>query len=280
MDGETLIADLDLSDYAAQALNNHGIETLGELQEFGRENLSSLKGVGPKTIQEISKYFNDGGVVNEDDIPEEWEEDTDEPEDEAESNKGEGATEKSPANNTVEQSESKVQEDVQATKRGVEAAFEEKRREENESLANSIMDNEEDAQKIVNQIVKHTKKVRMAMDTEPIDLNLIANENVELGILLQRLAERVVTAGYNERSAEYNYKTVKESLKTFFVEIHGNTASLADSKKEAAAREEFELWNEAKQVADNLSMIYRSTNKTLDQTRSKLSFGKGAEHYG
>lgn len=174
-----------------------------------------------------------------------------------------------------------------------------------------------DALPIVEEISVHTRRARAAMggrttneDNEIVDLDVdtltLSNEQVELGILLQRLGDRISDMGYIARAAEEFYKRVMEGHKVRLTqigeerevdekvpdeEIKGTKsprfrktkklvtlpAGVADSMKIGLAHEAFELHNRCQKQMDQLVYIRKSTDKTIDTIRSKLSYEKSNE---
>lgn len=61
-DPKTPIRFLPLSNRAERALERNGVYTLGSLSSLGREGVSSLKGVGQKTIREIADWMEWKGL--------------------------------------------------------------------------------------------------------------------------------------------------------------------------------------------------------------------------
>lgn len=140
-----------------------------------------------------------------------------------------------------------------------------------------------DVQPILDDVVEHTKKARKAMDLDPVDANTLSNEIVELSILNQRLGDRVAKAGIIARATENHYKTVREEHKLRLVQVgeedeDGNltrmAAGVADSAKMKLSQDEFDLANAAEGLFDQLQYMRRSSDKTIDAIRSKLSFEK------
>ena len=174
-----------------------------------------------------------------------------------------------------------------------------------------------DALPIVEEISVHTRRARAAMGgrslnseneivDEEVDTLTLSNEQVELGILLQRLGDRISEMGYIARAAEEFYKRVMEGHKVRLTqvgeerevnekvpdsEIKGTKspkyhkvkkfvtlpAGVADSMKIALAHEVFELHNSCQKQMDQLVYIRKSTDKTIDTIRSKLSYEKSNE---
>lgn len=154
-----------------------------------------------------------------------------------------------------------------------------------------------DALDVLDDVKKHTLTARKAMDVSPVDANTLANEQVELAIINQRLGDRVSEAGQIARATENHYKTVREEHKLRLVQVgeerevevdDGETtrgkktvkkfvkmaAGVADSAKMKLAQEEFDLWNAALALYEQLQFMRKSSDKTIDAIRSKLSFEK------
>ena len=169
----------------------------------------------------------------------------------------------------------------------------------------------DDVLPIVNDITVHTRRARGAMGglTENedgeivdklVDTLVLSNEQVELAILLQRIGDRISTIGYITRGMEEFYKRVMEGHKVrltrvgvektkqvkdpdsttgFRTETVYETvaAGVADSMKIELAHEAFALFNECQKRMDMLINIRKSTDKTIDTVRSKLSYEKRNE---
>lgn len=164
-----------------------------------------------------------------------------------------------------------------------------------------------DALPIVQEISVHTRLARRAMGgrslndeneivDEEVDTLTLSNEQVELGILLQRLGDRISEMGYIARAAEEFYKRVMEGHKVRLTQIGEAreevetdpktkkektvtkyvtvAAGVADSMKIGLAHEAFELHNSCQKQMDQLVYIRKSTDKTIDTIRSKLSYEK------
>lgn len=152
-----------------------------------------------------------------------------------------------------------------------------------------------DSMDLTDEIKKHTILARKAMDLDPIDANALSNEIVELAILNQRLGGRVSDAGSIARATENHYKTVREEHKLRLVQVGEEreveettgtkstkkvkkmvtmAAGVADSAKMKLAQNEFDLANAAEALHDQLQYLRRSSDKTIDAIRSKLSFEK------
>jgi len=150
---------------------------------------------------------------------------------------------------------------------------------------------------LLDEVKVHTLTARRAMDQDPVDANTLANEIVELAILNQRLGDRVSEAGIISRAAENHYKTVREEHKLRLVQVgeeqevevdDGETtkgkkkvkkfvkmaAGVADSAKMKLSMDEFDLYNAAQGLYDQLQYMRKSSDKTIDAIRSKLSFTK------
>ncbi len=167
-----------------------------------------------------------------------------------------------------------------------------------------------DALPIVEEISVHTRRARNAMggrhlndDNEIVDDEVdtltLSNEQVELGILLQRLGDRISEMGYIARGAEEFYKRVMEGHKVRLTQVGEAretvekdpttkkekkvtkyvtiAAGVADSMKIGLAHEAFELHNSCQKQMDQLVYIRKSTDKTIDTIRSKLSYEKSNE---
>jgi hypothetical protein len=131
-----------------------------------------------------------------------------------------------------------------------------------------------DATDLLDEVKKHTLQARKAMDQEPVNANALANEIVELAILNQRLGDRVAEAGTVARGSENHYKTVREEHKLELVNKKKMAAGVADSAKMKLAQNEFDLWNAALGLYEQLQYMRKSSDKTIDAIRSKLSFEK------
>jgi len=164
---------------------------------------------------------------------------------------------------------------------------------------------------IVQDISVHTRLARKAMggrttndENEIVDLEVdtmtLSNEQVELAILLQRLGDRISEMGYIARGAEEFYKRVMEGHKVRLTQIgeareivekDPNTkqekkvtkyvpmaAGVADSMKIGLAHEAFDLHNSCQKQMDQLVYIRKSTDKTIDTIRSKLSYEKSNDN--
>lgn len=147
-----------------------------------------------------------------------------------------------------------------------------------------------DAVDVLDDVKVHTLSARRAMDQDPVDANTLANEIVELSILNQRLGDRVATSGEIARAAENHYKTVREEHKLRLVQV-GETvvseedgkqvkkvvkmaAGVADSAKMKLAQDEYDLYNAATGLYEQLQYMRKSSDKTIDAIRSKLSYTK------
>lgn len=152
-----------------------------------------------------------------------------------------------------------------------------------------------DATELLNEVKLHTIKARKAMDVDPVDANTLSNEIVELSILNQRLGGRVSDAGQVARAAENHYKTTREEHKVRLVrvgeeqeveEVTGTkskkkvkkmvrlAAGVADSAKMKLSQNEFDLYNQSQALYEQLQYMRKSSDKTIDAIRSKLSFEK------
>lgn len=148
-----------------------------------------------------------------------------------------------------------------------------------------------DATDVLDEVKVHTLSARKAMDQDPVDANTLANEIVELAILNQRLGDRVADAGMVSRAAENHYKTVREEHKLRLVKVGEEVidnvsddkvtkkfvkmaAGVADSAKMKLSQDEFDLWNASVGLYEQLQYMRKSSDKTIDAIRSKLSFTK------
>ena len=145
-----------------------------------------------------------------------------------------------------------------------------------------------DSTELLDEVKVHTLTARLAMDQDPVDANTLANEIVELAILNQRLGDRVSDAGIIMRGAENHYKTIREEHKVRLTQgstevdektgepkiIKAMAAGVADSAKMKLAQDEFDLWNAAAGMYEQLNYMRKSSDKTIDAIRSKLSFTK------
>ena len=170
----------------------------------------------------------------------------------------------------------------------------------------------DDALPIVEGITVHTRRARRAMGGRYrnnegeikdylVDTLALSNEQVELAILLQRLGDRIAEMGYIARAVEEFYKRVMEGHKVRLTQVGEErvveekdpdsptgykkikrflpiAAGVADSMKIALAHEPFTLHNECQKQLESLVQIRRSTDKTIDTIRSKLSYEKANEN--
>lgn len=176
-----------------------------------------------------------------------------------------------------------------------------------EKYSAQLDDLQTDALPIVEEISVHTRLARRAMGgrslndeneivDELVDTLTLSNEQVELGILLQRLGDRIADMGYIARAAEEFYKRVMEGHKVRLTQVGEArevvekdpttkvektvtkyvpmAAGVADSMKIGLAHEVFELHNSCQKQMDQLVYIRKSTDKTIDTIRSKLSYEK------
>lgn len=156
-------------------------------------------------------------------------------------------------------------------------------------LRDTIKESEDDLLPIFEEVRTHTLRARKAMDTSPADLNTLANEIVELSILMQRLGDRIAMAGYIARDARNYYERIRENHKVRLTQEHPSAdgkrlekpvaAGVADSMKMQLSQEEFEVYNQAEYNLDKAVMLRKSTDKTIDAIRSKLSFEKIDYHH-
>lgn len=191
-------------------------------------------------------------------------------------------------------------------------------RQEYEKYQAQLGDLQSDALPIVQDISVHTRRARAAMGgrsvneeneivDQEVDTLTLSNEQVELAILLQRLGDRISDMGYIARGAEEFYKRIMEGHKVRLTqigeerevdekipdkEITGTSTSkfrkvkkfvplpagVADSMKIELAHEAFELHNACQKQMDQLVYIRKSTDKTIDTIRSKLSYEKANEN--
>lgn len=144
-----------------------------------------------------------------------------------------------------------------------------------------------DSTELLDEVKVHTLTARKAMDQDPVDANTLANEIVELAILNQRLGDRVADAGIIMRATDNHYKTVREEHKVRLVSgttvideagepkiIKAMAAGVADSAKMKLAQDEFDLYNASAGMYEQLNYMRKSSDKTIDAIRSKLSFTK------
>jgi len=131
-----------------------------------------------------------------------------------------------------------------------------------------------DATPILDEVKSHTMQARAAMDLDPVDVNTLANEIVDLAILNQRLGDRVARAGELARASENLYKTVREEHKLKLVREDKVAAGVADSAKMKLSQDEFDLYNASVGIYELLQYQRRACDKTVDAIRSKLSFEK------
>jgi hypothetical protein len=170
-----------------------------------------------------------------------------------------------------------------------------------------LSDLQDEALPILKEISVHTRRARKAMggrtlndDNEIIDLDVdtltLSNEQVELAILLQRLGDRLSEMGYIARAAKEFYERVREGHKVRLTQVgeareveetnkEGGeittktkyftvAAGVADSMKIELAHEAFGIHNECEKTMDQLAYARKSTDKTIDTIRSKLSYEK------
>lgn len=180
-------------------------------------------------------------------------------------------------------------------------------RKEFENFSQQLEALQTDALPIVQEISVHTRLARRAMGgrslndeneivDEEVDTLTLSNEQVELGILLQRLGDRISDMGYIARGAEEFYKRIMEGHKVRLTQVGEARevvekdpttkkekkiikyvplpAGVADSMKIGLAHEAFELHNQCQKQMDQLVYIRKSTDKTIDTIRSKLSYEK------
>jgi hypothetical protein len=147
-------------------------------------------------------------------------------------------------------------------------------RSELELYKHSLEELEADALPVVQEIATHTKKARKAMDQDPVDTLTLSNELVELSILVQRLGDRIARMGYIARGCKEFYERIREGHKVRLVRDDKIAAGVADSMKVDLSHEEFEMHNECEYLMDRLVYTRKSTDKTIDAIRSKLSYEK------
>lgn len=129
---------------------------------------------------------------------------------------------------------------------------------------------------IIKDLSRHTLNARKAMDP-PVDTLTLSNELVELAILNQRLGDRVAYANYLARDTKNFYEETREEHKVRLVKEEGEAAGVADSMKIKLSRAEFELRNQSEMLYERLQFLRKSTEKTIDAIRSKLSYEKSNE---
>lgn len=140
----------------------------------------------------------------------------------------------------------------------------------------------EDVAPLLTEIQRETKKARKAMDTDPVDTLTLSNKLVDLSILNQRLGDRVANAGHLARATQNFYELMRETHKVRLVKGYDENgeaqdtvaAGVADSMKLQFVQAEFEVANNAKRILDQLSMLRKSTEKTIDGLRTKISYEK------
>lgn len=176
-----------------------------------------------------------------------------------------------------------------------------------EKYSKQLDELQSDALPIVKDISVHTRLARRAMGgrslndeneivDEEVDTLTLSNEQVELAILLQRLGDRISDMGYIARASEELYKRIMEGHKVRLTQVGEPrevvekdpktkeekkvtkyvpvAAGVADSMKIGLAHEAFELHNSCQKTMDQLVYIRKSTDKTIDTIRSKLSYEK------
>ena len=191
-------------------------------------------------------------------------------------------------------------------------------RQEHDELRAQLGEVIDDVLPIVTDITVHTRQARRAMGgrsvnaeneivDEEVDTLTLSNEQVELAILLQRLGDRISDMGYITRASEEFYKRVMEGHKVRLTtigeereveekvpdrEVTGTSsrttritkkfvtvaAGVADSMKIGLAHEAFVLNNDCQKQLDQLLNIRKSTDKTIDTIRSKLSYEKANDN--
>lgn len=154
---------------------------------------------------------------------------------------------------------------------------------------------------VLKETAQETLRARKAMDQDPVDTFTLSNKLVELSILNQRIGDRVSLMGYIVRGCKEYYERTREGHKVRLVqqgeprkkaEIDKDgkekivtkyltvAAGVADSMKVELAHKEFTLYNECELMMDKLVYCRKSTDKTIDSARSKLSFEKTNEQRG
>lgn len=127
---------------------------------------------------------------------------------------------------------------------------------------------------LLKEIQQHTLSARKAMAQDPVDTLTLSNELVELAILLQRLGDRIAECGFIVRAAKEYYERTREEHKVRLVNEEAKPAGVADSMKASLVKEEFEFYNKCEYRMDKLVYTRKSTDKTIDAIRSKLSYEK------
>lgn len=152
---------------------------------------------------------------------------------------------------------------------------------------------------VVSDTAKHTLLARKAQRMDPVDTLTLSNELVELSILNQRVGDRVSLMGYIVRAAKEYYERVREGHKvrltqegipkqvtekindtggekivTKFTTV---AAGVADSMKVDLSHDEFKIYNECELMMDKLVYTRKSTDKTMDSIRTKISYEKSNE---
>ena len=169
-----------------------------------------------------------------------------------------------------------------------------------EAIEISLDNLEAEALPITEDVAFHTLKARKAISLDPVDTLTLSNELVELSILNQRLGDRISTMGYIVRGAKEYYERIREEHKVRLVQVgeerkvevdDGETtrgkktvkkfvtvaAGVADSMKISLVKAEFDLYNRCEYLMDKLVYTRKSTDKTIDSMRSKLSYEKQNE---
>ncbi len=175
-----------------------------------------------------------------------------------------------------------------------------------EAIRNDFSNLSDEVNPILRDVQKHTKSARTAMAKDPVDTLTLSNELVELAILLQRLGDRIAMMGYIQRAADYYYERTREEHKVRLVQIGEErevevldpkaetsdapkvkskklvpvAAGVADSMKVSLVKEEHKLMSECKYLMDKLVYTRKSTDKTIDSIRSKLSYERINESRG
>lgn len=129
-----------------------------------------------------------------------------------------------------------------------------------------------DVEKVVQSIKLWTIKGRKALKAD--DGNGMSNAYTELSIANVRLGDRLADADGIARAADNGYHAVREHYKVEQVKKKKIAAGVADSMKmyHDGYIEAFAFYNEAQVFADRLRYLRKSTDKTIDSLRSRVSF--------
>ena len=131
-----------------------------------------------------------------------------------------------------------------------------------------------DVTPIITDIAKKTKQARVAMDRDPVDILTLSKKSVELSILLQRLASREARMGHINRASKEFYERTRENHKVRLVADKKMAAGVADSMKLDLSKDEFSISNDCQEMMDKIVYVRKSTDKTIDAIRSKVSYEK------